>query len=265
MSSSATLIEDFCTHVKWFMSTWKKDRPPKIAGITMDAPSFRALENPEGVPAYVEKMGGKWVGMEWLPVVVTDSSVQLNRLVSQGVDLIIITGGTSHTIVVAKDMYRLGVDRQNVTVTCTTPAWDEGIVKIVPKEAEGFYVGSPYTFAFENTPGAKLARDVRKWRGRKAEEMGPYLRGFAAGYGLKEGLKGSLEKVGYEKLTPTDIRDALFHLQDVDTGGLMKTLTVREPDYPYFSKFVRFAKIQNGEFKIVSDWIELEKITYGRK
>ena len=84
-------------------------------------------------------------------------------------------------------------------------------------------------------------------------------------YSAVVNYRAGLEKVGYEKHTPTDIRDAMFHLRDVDTGGLMKTLTVREPDYPYFYKDIRFAKIQNGEFKIIGDWIELERITFGRK
>jgi len=171
-TSSCTLTEEFCTNVKWFMSTWKGNRPPKIGGLSMDVPSWRSLGDPGGVKAYVEKAGAEWIGIEWLPMVVTDTSVQITKLTKEGADLIVIFGGTSHTMVVAKDMSRLGIDRKKVTVICGTPAWDESILKLIPKEGEGFYVGSPYAFAFEDVPGVRLAKQVRAWRGRVEQEMG---------------------------------------------------------------------------------------------
>ena len=264
-TSSSTLVEEFCTTVKWFMSTWKENSPPKIGGLSMDVPSWRVLGDPGGVKAYVEKIGAEWIGIEWMPMMVTDTSVQITKMIKKGVDLIVIFGGTSHTIVIAKDMCRLGIDRSKVTVACGTPAWDESLVKLIPKEADGFYVSSPYVFAFEDVPGVILAKKVRQWRVRKQEEMGPYLRGFVFGYVLKAGLKTALEKVGYAKITPTDIRNSLFNLKDVDVGGLLHVLNVREPDFPQYCSYTRFSRIEGAKFKIISDWIEMEQIEYGRR
>lgn len=263
-TSSSTLTEEFCTSVKWFMSDWKGTRPPKIGGMSMDAPSWRPMGEPGGVKAYVEKAGGKWVGIEWVPMIVTDTSIQIKRLVSKGVDAIVVFGGISHGIVIAKDMFRLGIDFKKVKVLYGTPTWDERLIDLVPKEAEGIIVSSPYTFSWEDLPGVRLAKKVREWRGRSGE-MGSYLRGFVFGYGLKAALKSALEKVGYEKITPTDIRDALFSLKDLDAGGLMYKINVREPDYPQYCSHTRFAIVEGGRFKIISDWVEMEKVEYGRR
>lgn len=262
-TSSGTLIDEFCTTVKWYMSKWKGNRPPRIGGVSLDVPSFRVLGDPQGCKAYVEKAGAEWVGVEFMPMMVTDTTVQLTKLVKEKADLIINFGGTSHTVVIANDMSRLGIDPNKVNIACATPSWDERVNKLIPKKGEGFYVSSPYVFAFEDLPGVRLAKEVRQWRGR-GEDMGPYLKGFIFGYITKTALRNALEKVGYEKISPTDIRNAFFSLKDVDVAGLAHDVTVKNPNHPQYFTHTRFSRIEEGQFKIVSDWIEFEEIEYGR-
>ena len=264
-ASSVTLVEEFCTMVDWFMSTWKGQNPPRIGGLVMNSPSWRVVGDPQGAQAYVEKIGGKWVGVEWLPMMVTDTSVQITRLIKKEVDMIGLFGGLSHTIVAVKDMARLGVDLDKIKVICNTPAWDANLAKLIPKEGEGLLGLNPYALPSENVPGVREAKKVAQWRGRDTEELHTYLRGFAFGYVWKSGLKTALEKVGYEKLTPTAIRNVFFSLKNVDVGGLMPLLTVRDPDYPQYGSHVRLATLQSGKVKIVSDWIEFAKVEYGRR
>jgi ABC-type branched-subunit amino acid transport system substrate-binding protein len=262
----STIIEDFCTMAKWVISSRKGSHAPKIGAMVMDVPSWRVIGDPEGAKAQVEKMGGEWIGVEWLQRMTTDTSVQINRLINKGVDLITLLGGLNHTILVAKDMSRLGVDLNKVRVICNVSGWDESLLKAIPKEGEGFYGASFTSLPSEDLPGVRLAKEVAHWRGRKSEDVNlNYLPGFVFGYVLKAGLKTALEKVGYEKLTPTDIRNALFSLKDVDVGELMPKVTVREPDYPTFCSYVRYSKMEGAQFKIASGWIEEVKVEYGRK
>jgi len=261
-----TVIEDFCTMAKWFLSNWKKDRPARIGVMCMDVPSWRVLSEPEGTKAQIEKMGAEWLGVEWLPMMATDTSVQITRMINKGVDLIGMLGALPHTIVVAKDMSRLGIDLSKVTVICNVSGWDETLLNAIPKEGEGFYGASFTPLPSEDFPGIRLAKKVAQWKDRKPEEVNlNYLPGFVFGYMLKAGLMDALEKVGYEKVTSTDIRNALFNLKDVDCGGLMPRLTVREPSYPTYGSYVRYSRMEGGQFKVVSDWIEEVKVEHGRR
>jgi len=263
---SGTAVENFARQVKWFLSTWKEKRPARIGILVMDHPSWRILGDPEGAKAQVERMGAQFVGVEWLPIVTTDTSVQISRLMKKGVDCITVLTGLSHMIIIAKDLSRLEVDLKKVTVVSSNAGWDERLAKIIPREGDGLYGEILAATSDENVPGVKLAKEVAHWRGRKVEEVNnTYLPGFLTGYILKAGLKGALEKAGAEKITPTDIRDALFSLKNVDMGGLMPPITVDEPDYPTFLNYLRYQKLEKGQFKIVSDWVKREKVQYGRK
>jgi ABC-type branched-subunit amino acid transport system substrate-binding protein len=264
-ASSATLVEEYCTMVDWFMANSKKQGSPKFGALVMDSPSWRVVGDEKGAPAYVKQKGGEWVGVEWLPMMVTDTSVQVSRLIKNGADMIGVFGGVSHTTVVVKDMARLGVDLNKVKVICNTPAWDTNLAKLIPSEGEGLLGLMAYAIPTEKVPGVQEAKMVAEWRGRNIEELSLYLRGFAFGYAWKEGLKKTLEKVGYQKLTPTDLRDTFFHLKNVDMGGIIPPLTVKEPDYPKYCSYVRMGKLENGQIKIVSDWFEFAKVEYGRR
>jgi len=265
-ATSGTPIEAFATPVKWFLSTWKERRPPKIGLIISEIPSWRILGDPEGAKAQVEKMGGIWLGAEWVPLVVTDLSVPISRMMKKEADLICSMGGISQTIVLAKDLSRLGVDLKKVRVICSSSSWDESILKIVPREAEGLYGEIRSATIEENFPGVKLSKEIAHWRGRTPEQVNnTYMPGVAAGYLMKAGLKAALEKVGADKLTPTDIRDALFSLKDVDVGGLMPKVTVENPEFPTYMDYIRYSRIEGGKFKIVSNWFKRAEVQYGRK
>lgn len=263
-----TPVESVATHVKWFLSRWKENRPARIGAFVLDLPSWRIIGDPEGVKAYVEKMGAQWLGVEWLPLVTTDTSVQISRMMKQGVDCISSICVISSTIVIAKDLSRLGVDLNKVTVVSHPAGYDESLLKIIPREGEGLYgeIMTPLPEE-ENVPGVKLSKEIAQWRGRKPEEVNStYIPGVAAGYLMKAALKNALEKVGAEKITPTDIRDALFTLKNVDMGGLVPPVTVDEPDYPVVGlNHIKYTRIQGGKIKVISDWVKREKVQYGRK
>jgi ABC-type branched-subunit amino acid transport system substrate-binding protein len=264
-SGSGTTVESFATMVKWFMSTWKESRPPRIGLISADIPSWRILGDPEGAKAQVERLGGRWVGMEWVPMISTDNSVQISRLLQKGIDVICSYGGVPNTIILAKDLARLNVDVKKIKVICNSSSWNETLLQAIPREGEGFYGEISGALVTENVPGVRLAKEVAKWRGRKPEEVNnTYLPGFTWGYSLKAALRNALEKAGPDQLTPTDVRDALFSLKNADTGGL-DNVTVEDSNFPTFSNHTRYSIMEKGQFRIISDWVKSEKVQYGRR
>jgi hypothetical protein len=187
-SSAGTTVESFATMVKWFMSTWKGSSPPRIGLISADIPSWRILGDPEGAKAQVERLGGKWVGMEWVPLISTDSSVQISRFLQKGIDTICSYGGVPNTIILAKDLTRLNVDVKKIKVVCNSSSWNESLLQAIPREGEGLYGEISGASVTEDVPGVRLAKEVAKWRGRKPGEVNnTYLPGFTWGYILKAG------------------------------------------------------------------------------
>jgi hypothetical protein len=86
------------------------------------------------------------------------------------------------------------------------------------------------------------------------------------GYFLEAALKKALEEVGPDKITPTDIRNSLFHLKEVDVGGLTPKTSVLEPDYPIFNQYYMYTKMEGGQFKVLPPkWVEAVRVKYGRR
>jgi ABC-type branched-subunit amino acid transport system substrate-binding protein len=266
MSKYPTIVEDFATMAKWFTSKWKESRPPRIAGMVMDTPSWRVIGEPEGAKAEVEKLGAEWAGIEFMPMMPTDLSVQISRIIEKRADVIGFYGISNHTRVMAKDMLKLGVDPKKIQVIVNGSGWDESLLTSVPEEV-GFIGEIPTALPWEDVPGVRLAKKVALWRGRKIEVVrSDYLHGFVLGYIFKAGLKTALEKVGIDKVAPTDIRNVFFNLKDVDVGGVSPNVTVREPDYPVLAPDTRYSKIEGGRFKIIPPiWIEYAKVKFGRR
>jgi hypothetical protein len=120
--------------------------------------------------SYVKSVGGELAGIEFIPVLVTDMSVQLTRLiVEKKADCIFLIGVLTQTVVMAKDLQRMGIDTQKTTVMCAQPAWDESMLKSIPKEMEGMYGQSQVISSEENVPGMRKLKEVAKWARRTPE------------------------------------------------------------------------------------------------
>jgi branched-chain amino acid transport system substrate-binding protein len=246
------VVEAYMAIADWFMKNWKENRPPRLAAMALSVPSQKTLNNPSGVPAYVQKAGGVYVGTEWFPGVVTDTTVQLKRLVTDGqADFLWVWGAVGHAIIVAKDLYRMGVDTNKVTVVMAACAIDESLAKAIPKESEGIW-GEDYAVTPREVdiPGVKLAMEIAKWRGKDPDTYltKTHLEGVMQGMIVCEGLKIALEKVGHNALTTTDIRDGFFSIKDLDVMGLSHPVTQRDPGYPCFCPWLRISRCENGKY-----------------
>lgn len=260
-----SIIDQYGAIATWFKQNWKQVRPPNFAAMVMDIPSWRVFATPDGVPATVEKLGGKWLGQEWVPPIVADTSVQLSRLMSAGADFIGVYGTLGVSTVIGKDAARLGIDKDKVTIHFDEAAWDESIPAALGPAAEGLYGEVWAADTDADVPGTKLVKDVMAWRGRGPEENSyNYRTGFGQSYLIIAGIKQALEKVGYAKLTPTDIRDALFSLKDVPSDGLMQPFSVTDSSYPFFAYRSTVTRVQGGKITRVAN-IETRHIKAGER
>jgi hypothetical protein len=264
-ASFPTITECVLGTDKWFIDQWKGSRRPKIAALAADFPSFRSLEYLQKNPDTVKKLGGDWVGLEWMPPTPIDLRVQIGRLVDAGADLISLQGTLAHAKVVAMNVAQLNIDTKKVAIALAPAGTDENVVKFLGEQGEGFYGEVATVSADADVPGNKLVKEIMAARGRPAaKNVYHYRAGIALAHAPVAAIKAALEKVGYDKLTSTDIRNALFTLKNVDTGGLMPPMTVRESDYPVLTNHYRMTRIQGGRLVSVSGFYELGRLPEAR-
>ncbi len=262
-SGLGTITEDYMAPAKWFISKWKENRRPRLGALVLNIPSWRIFADPNGVRAHVTELGGEFVGEEWLPIVCTDSSIEVRRLVEEKkADFIMLFGMMPHANVVAKDMARLGVNLNKVTVVFNASAIQDTFAKNLPKESEGIYGTNYFSLPYEtDVPGVKTVWKIATWRGRDSSDVTKaYIEGYACSRILEIGLKASLEKVGFDALTTTDIRDSFFSLKDLTLDGLIPSITMRDPSFPGYVYWMRLARCSGGNYRVASDWLQIPLI-----
>jgi len=258
-----TVGESTTAMIKWFIKEqWKLDRKPRIGFMTTNIPSWRVMGKEGLMDKYLESVGAELAGIEFIPVIVTDLSIPLNRLVKDNkADCIIHSGILSDTVVLAKDLKRLGIDLKQVTVINNASAWDESLLTSIPQEVEGLY-GELFN-ATKDCPGLERVKTVAKWAGRQESEItANYICGFLGSWVVEVGLTRALEKAGYEAVTKDGqvIKETLGTLARYDYGGLAPEVEVKYPEEPYFLNYSRVVEAKGGKFVPVGDWVAVDPI-----
>lgn len=233
--------------------------------MSANLPSWRVLGKPGLMDSYIKSVGGELAGIEFIPLITTDLSVPLTRLVSEGkADCIILVGALSQTVVLAKDLVRLGIDPQKTVVVCNTSAWDESLFRSIPKEVEGLYGETHAVPSSADVPGMKKVKKVAEWAGRKPEEIViNYTNGFMGSLVLETAIKRALEKHGYKTVTESGkaLKDELQNFSAIDPQGLAPSIEVLYPDdEPYFLNYARVVQAKDGKFMNAGEWTGIDRI-----
>ncbi|MEW6033847.1 MAG: ABC transporter substrate-binding protein [Chloroflexota bacterium] len=262
-SSFGNMPEQAAVVVKWFKDNWKEARPPKVGVLMLDVPSLRPTGDPAGLPAYAQKIGVEYLGIDFLSAAATDTSIELGRLKTKAPDMILTYHVTGGLVVILKDARRIGFELGALgsgKTVFAAPTWgfDESLLRLVPQEAEGLYGFTTTALSDEDVPGVKVAREIcRKYRGAELNLL--YLQGVFYGMEVVAGLKQALETVGYESLDGPAINDAIHNLKDFDSGGIAPKINV-DPSYPMLNPYARIARVEGGKIKAVSDWYQYPPI-----
>ena len=257
-----TYTDEDALFASWVKDNWKEARPPKIGYLHLETAMSRA-ELPGKLPDYVRGIGVDYLGMEWLPYAVTDSSVELKRLADAGADWIFtahVPGGAS---TIYKDAQRLGL-LGKIKFFMVHWGFSEGFLEAAGPLSEGVYGWIPSATAAENLPGVKLAGEIAQRYHPGYKLNSNYIQGNVVGMVMVEALKKALEKTGYANLTREAIRDAMVSIRGLDTGGIVPTINM-DPAYPLMNPKYKVGVVQGGQFRLVSDWLEMKYLMKGWK
>jgi len=247
----------FITNMNWARKNlWTEARPMKVGTIFYDVSSgWSTLE----ATKYFDKIGVEFVGYEVVPTIgCIDTSTELLRLANKKVDLIYLTSYGSPSVTVVKDARRLGLQEKGIKLFASGNTLDECILRIVKKDADGWYVANitPSYFESERWPGLKTVIEVMgKYRGWKAEELrGFYVVGWVHTMVSVEAIRLAIEKVGCENLTGHAVRDAMYSIQGFETGIFPPT-SMNGGLAPFITSGFGVYQVREAQFEPI-DWVK---------
>lgn len=245
---------------QWVKEVWEEARTPRLGCICIETVSVRgAIETPE-VKEYVEELGVEWLGVEWVPPAVTDTTIELTRMMAKKPDFIFLIHVVAGGKVFAEDAVRMGL-KDKAEFIYNSSAFCEDTIKVAGEAVEGIY-GFTYTaLPDEDLPGVNMARRLcMEYRGQDLNSL--YLIGCLFSMQFVEGLRLALEEVGYEDLTGPVINDCFHTMTNFDTGGITPSITI-DPEFPVATPYIKMCKIEKGKMRAISDFIEASPLPKG--
>jgi len=262
----STIAESATPMIKWFAKQkWQGPGKAKIGIMAAEVPSWKVLGKPGMMDSYMQNLGAEFAGVEFIPLGAADLSAPLDRLLFQKkADCLILIGTTAQTAVLAKNLRKMEVDTEKITVICSLSAWDESLFKSVPQEVEGLYGEVHAVSPDADIPGMVRLKAVAKAAGRNPENIVMnYINGFTGGFALETAIRRALEKHGYEKVAESGqaIQEELNSFAPADPLGLAPVMETKYTDQPYFVNNARIVRAKNGRFQDAGGWIPIDRIS----
>ncbi|MEW6448203.1 MAG: ABC transporter substrate-binding protein [Bacillota bacterium] len=231
--------------IKWIKENWKGAGKPKIAFVFNDTPFGRSPI--DDAKKFAVENGFEVVADEVVDLKALDATTQVLDLKQKKADFAIIQGTSNLTATVLKDAKKNGVTTQFIGLNW---AADEKVIQLAGDAAEGYIGVIPFAFPYEDVPGMAAIKEYLASQGEKLEKINQkFVQGWCSTMVMLEGVK----RAG-DNLTGEGIKAGLESLSEFDTGGLSAPVTFT-PESHRGSEKVRLAKVTNGRFEYLTDWI----------
>lgn len=231
--------------IKWIKDNWKASGKPKIAFVFNDTPFGRSPV--DDAKRFATENGFDVVADEVVDLKALDATTQVLDLKQKKADFAIIQGTSNLTATVLKD-----AKKNNLTTQFIGLNWaaDEKVIQLAGDTAEGYIGVIPFAFPYEDVPGMAAIKEYLASKGKKLEDINQkFVQGWCSTKVMLEGVK----RAG-DNLTGEGIKAGLESLSGFDTGGLAAPVTFT-PESHRGSEKVRLAKVTNGKFEYLTDWI----------
>ena len=245
---------------KWMREGWTEKRPMRLGYFHIDTPTVNVLMT--NITPYLKEIGVEVVGEERALIFgVIDTTVEWLRLAAKKPDWVLITHAGATVAVMLKDAKRLGLQEKGIKFMSDIISLQEEQIRVVGKASEGWYKASyePTPVTYPDCPMVKtVVNAARKYRGSDLEVGMMYVKGWIISAVACEAVRIAIEEVGFENLSGHAVRNALFKVKDFDTG-LVAPITITE-DRPHFPGSVYFARVEEGKFVRLTDFMEVHRL-----
>jgi branched-chain amino acid transport system substrate-binding protein len=211
--------------------------------------------------AYAQELGFEVGQDQIVALAALEARSQVAAAKSFGADFAWIGGTTNSASVIVRDAKAAGL-----TTKFFVNVWgfDESMIKLIGKDAEGVYGSTPHTYFGEPAPGLRKMNDAyARFRGRvpqfqwgttQTPLIASYVRGWLNVFLLKKGLEVIVDNwTTYSRLggfSGPSVRSALETLKDWDPDGLAPAITLTRTDHRP-STITRIMQIKDGRITLV--------------
>ena len=231
--------------LEYMADLWKKagkTTKPKIGFLAADVATRRVMDKPElGMADHATRLLADkldYLGVSFVPIAPVDTKAELTKFIEKNVDILMVEHwGSGACRVIINDAVTLGMHKKGIWLNIMWLPSDVPLAE--PKLFEEYnqsslvqacshgWNGNESAEIQAKIPGLKKAFDIcaKYHNGQKPEERAAWYYIYGVEYGMlaKQAIKSALEKTGYAGLTTEEIRDQIFAIDPIETGGLLPT------------------------------------------
>ena len=218
--------------LKYFYSSWKKDRAPKLAFIYPDHPY--GLAPLAGGKAFAKELGFDIVGEANVSLKAIDATTELLSLKELAPDFCWIGGTTPSTSVILKSAKNIGM----TDTVFFSNIWgsDENLPKLAGEDANGAYSNQSAAIYGQDVPGMKVIEKLTN----NVPQMTHCTRGFVSILVMAEGMKRAAAN---GPVTGETIKTSLETLRGFNPMGLSPLISYFPDDHrPNMAVFIYVIK-----------------------
>jgi hypothetical protein len=252
--------------VGWYAEEWRKaghTEKLRLGLLAADVSTRRVYSNDEdfGFITYCKEAAGvELIGPAYMPAAPVDVKAELTQFIEEDVDILLVDHwGSGACRVLMNDAVELGMHKKGIDlniewlpadVPMAEPAlFDEYNQHARVQASSHGWSGSESPDVVAKYPGLKKAYDLcaKYHDGQVPEERSGWYYIYGVGNSMMtyDSMKQTLEKTGYAGFSTEELRDSLFGLSPIDTGGLMPTF-YPDPDILVTWGCMKITDIHNG-------------------
>ena len=184
--------------------------------------------------SYIDEMGGKVLGEEYLPMDGTDWTAIISKLKSTGADaLITSTAGGAPNVTLTKQLRAAGVD-----IPYGNLAVDEGTARNMGVDAAGIYISASYITGIESEENQRFLKAMKNHFGDKLKTPNDLS------VPQYEGVY--LYKLAVEKAGTTDSQAVIDALDDVSFKGPRGVIKMDKQRHAPLTMYLAQVKADGG-------------------
>lgn len=252
-------VDCFVGVMDWILDDFKEVRAPRVCVMAYEASTSRQSDHPL-LYKIAEEKGIEWYPHVFYPFTATDYSTELRKVTEEyKADYVYLRSPPSNSASIIKDAVRLGVKADRKWIPCNFSC-EPVMVDIVGREhIAGVYCwnGHAGLIVEEDLPGIKFAKEIHDKYHPTVPWGNMYLYGVRMGVIAQTAIKMTLERVGLENLSGTEIAESTWLIKDLDFGGNGYPLTMERGNMgiDHYGRLTMWK--EDGELYPVSDWIKV--------
>ena len=265
--------------ISYYSEKWKEEGKPgkiKVGNLAADVATRRVYDNDEdfGFITYcTDVLDTDFLGNIYMPIGAVDVKAELSHFIEGEANYVNVDHWASGACrIVLENALELGMHKKGIELNLNWMGADVALA--LPELFEEYneystvqcgshgWTGTEPPDVVAEYPGLELVYHLsaKYHDGKTPEQMGGHFYVYGVEYGMlgNQAIKETLEKAGYDAFSTEELRDALFGLSPIDTGGLLPTFY---PDAKIFNVWpcMQMCDIRDGHIVTVKDrpWLFL--------